>query len=102
MSSERKEITLNIDLPHEFRIVRYGDTDTLELESKEFDYDRKTKKKLKTKSWKFLGYFSSVDGAIRGYIKFAPAKRMVGNKTVQDYKRFLRDIEKEINKIVKE
>ena len=91
---ERKEITLNIELPHDFRIVRYGDSDTLELESLEFVYDRKTKKKLKTKSWKFIGFYSSVEGAAKGYIKLAPSKRLIGNKTLSEVRRFVLDIKK--------
>lgn len=101
MATEKKEITLNMELPHEFRLVRYGDNDTLELESLEFDYDIKARKKLKTKSWKFVGYYSTVEAGIKSYLRVAPSKRMVGNKTIQDFRRFLQDIEKTTNRILK-
>lgn len=91
---ERKEITLNIELPHDFRIVRYGDSDTLELESLEHNYDRKERKKLNTKSWKFIGFYSSVESAAKGFVKLAPSKRLIGNKTLSEVRRFVLDIKK--------
>lgn len=97
---ERKEITLNIELPHDFRIVRYGDSDTLELESLEYDFDRKERKKLKTKSWKFVGYYSTVEAAAKGYIRLAPSKRMIGNKTLTEVRRFVLDIKKVADNIL--
>lgn len=98
--NERKAITLNIELPHDFRIVRYGESDSLELESLENDYDRKERKKLKTKSWKFVGFYTTVEAAAKGYIKLAPSRRLIGNKTLSEVRRFVLDIRKVADEIM--
>lgn len=96
---KEKVITLEIELPHEFRIVRYGNNDSLELECLENDYDIKNRKKLDTKSWKFAGYFTTVQSALRGYLNQCPKKRLVGKKKLSDVIAFLKDIEYKIEDI---
>lgn len=99
--AETKErvITLEIELPHEFRIVRYGDSDTLELESMEFDFDIKTRKKLKTKSWKFSGFYTTLNTALKGYMNKVGVKRLSGKHDLKTVTEFMKSIEESVEEV---
>lgn len=89
-----KKITLEVELPYEFRIVRYGDSDNLELESFDKMYDIKTKKYKNEKAWRFCGYYASIQAALKGYIKDCPRKRLRGKVNLQETIEFLKEIER--------
>ncbi|EJD8512650.1 hypothetical protein M2M17_000449 [Staphylococcus pseudintermedius] len=93
------EITLEIELPYDFRIIRRGDSDNLELESLEYDFDIKERKKKNTKSWKFRGFYASVQAATRGYVKECPKRRMKGKVSLNDVVSMLKEVERIADKV---
>lgn len=83
---------LTIELPYDFRIIRRN-ADSLELQSKEPDFDFTNKVYLDTKSWKFVGYYSSVNTALRGYIRKCPLMRLEGTVTLKEVHAFMREVD---------
>ncbi len=99
--TNEREVTLEITLPYEYRIVRYGKSDTLELEALEYDIDFKTKKPTNTKSWKFAGYFSNVRTALKAYTRNVPVKRMVGKHDLASTLEYLHEIDRIADQVSK-
>lgn len=99
---ENNKITFKIELPYEFRIVRYGNNDYVELEILEKDWDMKEKKYKDTRSWKFAGYHGSVLSAIKQYINICPVKRLEGEVKLTDVNSMYRQIQNSINSILRE
>lgn len=96
MANDR-EVTLEMMLPHSYRIVRYGDSDSLELENK-ITVTRKDG--TREKEWKFVGYHSTFPTAIKHYLRHVPTRKLKGKTTIQDYIQFLKEIKAEINDII--
>lgn len=96
---EDKNIRFKIELPHGFRIVNYGSDDTLELEVMKEDMERGTKKKLGTYSWKFAGYYTNVQGALKGYLKKAPMVALKGEVELGEVVRVLKEIENIVDNV---
>lgn len=90
---ENRKIRFEIELPHEFRIVNYYSDDTVELEVLKEDVERGSKKKLGTKSWKFVGYYTNVQGALKGYMKKAPMIALNGKVKLGEVTKVLKEIE---------
>lgn len=100
MGGKSEDITLEVSLPYDFRIVRRGDSDNLELESLECSYDRKTKE-YKGKVWKFNGFYTSIQAATKGYIRECPRKRMKGKVELNDVLKFLKEVESIAEKVTR-
>lgn len=90
---ENRKVRFEIELPHEFRIVNYDSDDTVELEILKEDMERGTKKKLGTKSWKFVGYYTNVQGALKGYMKRAPMVALKGKVRLAEVVKVVKEIE---------
>lgn len=100
MSEQKeREIRFEIVLPYEFRIVNYGSDDTVELEMLKEDVERGTKKKLGTKSWKFVGYYTNAQGALKGYLKRAPMVALKGKVELSEVVKVLKEIEDIVDNI---
>lgn len=83
-------------LPHSFILTREhsGANECYTLYSKERAKVVKTQEMVD--SWKFCGYYSTIEKGLKAFIKKAPNKKLKGDVKVQEVVDFLEELRKEI------
>lgn len=84
-------------LPHSFTLVREGSgaNECYSLYSKERNKNVRTQEI--SDSWKFCGYYSTIDKGLRAFIKKAPNKKLKGDLKVEEVIKFYEELRKEIS-----